>query len=286
MYLIPMAKQKKEKKPKRSFFSYNEENMNDPIKAVRENGMSRKTAAKTFEIPRSTLIRKLSGAVPLKRKMGPRTELSPAEETLLVDWILAMARKGFPVHRTNLLTTVKKILEATDREVRYVTGMSGRSWFEGFLKRHPNIKQKHAESLSKARVAVTQDRIEGWFDEILDYHLKQEKLDHILEDSTRIFNADEAGFSLCPKSGKVLGPNSYKEDFYQRVSSEKEQITVMATFSADGKYVPPLLIFSYKKLPKVIVETIPENWGLGRSDSGWMNSEVFLNMFLIILSLF
>ncbi|KAJ8931939.1 hypothetical protein NQ314_015101 [Rhamnusium bicolor] len=28
-------------------------------------------------------------------------------------------------------------------------------------------------------------------------------------------------------------------------------------------------------MPKVTVESIPENWGLGRSDSGWMNSEVF-----------
>lgn len=80
---------------------------------------------------------------------------------------------------------------------------------------------------------------------------------------------------MCPKTGKVLGPTQSKEDFYTMVASEKEQITVMATFSADGTVVPPMLIFPYKKMPKAIVESVPETWALGRSDSGWMNSEVF-----------
>jgi hypothetical protein len=55
-------------------------------------------------------------------------------------------------------------------------------------------------------------------------------------DPNRIFNGDESGFALCPKSGKVLGPARSKEDFYERVTSEKEQITVMATFSANYYY--------------------------------------------------
>lgn len=60
-----------------------------------------------------------------------------------------------------------------------------------------------------------------------------------------------------------------------RVTSEKEQLTVMATFSADGKYLPPMIIFPYKRVPQAIAESVPENWGLGRSDSGWMTAEVF-----------
>jgi hypothetical protein len=94
-------------------------------------------------------------------------------------------------------------------------------------------------------------------------------------DPNRIFNGDESGFALSPKSGKVLGPARSKEDFYERVTSEKEQITVMATFSANGNIVPSMLIFPYKKMPKAIVESVPNNWALGRSDSGWINSEVF-----------
>lgn len=36
-----------------------------------------------------------------------------------------------------------------------------------------------------------------------------------------------------------------------------------------------MVIFPYKKIPKAIVESVPENWTLGRSDSGWITSEVF-----------
>jgi hypothetical protein len=129
------------------------------------------------------------------------------------------------------------------------------------LKRYPEIKQKHAESVSKAPAAVTQDRIHGWFAEVSDY-FKEKNLESVLLDPNHIFNGDESGFALCPKSGKVLGPARSKEDFYERVTSEKEQITVMATFSANGNIVPSMLIFPYKKM-------------LGRSDSGWINSEVF-----------
>ena len=250
--------------------------MQKAIQAVKENGLSKKKAAQQYHVPRSTLIRKMAGDSPCCRKMGPPSELSENEENVLVSWILAMAKRGFPVHKTNLIMSVKKYLEDNGREPRYLNKSKtpGRSWFEGFLKRHPEIKQKHAESLSKARAAVTQDRIHRWFDEILDY-FKENNLQDILRDPTRIFNGDESGFMLCPKSGNVLGPTKSKEDFYQRVSAEKEQITVMATFSADGKIVPLMLIFPYKKMPKAIVESIPENWALGRSDSGWINSEVF-----------
>lgn len=263
------------KPTKRQFFAYSEEDMQKAIEAVK-NGMTKKKAAIEYSVPRSTLLRKLSGHVPLRRKMGPPSELSETEENVLVEWILAMAKKGFPVHKVNLLQSVKKYLVESGKNVRYLNESltPGRAWFEGFLKRHPNIKEKHAESVSKARAAVTEDRIRGWFNEVLEY-FKEKKLEGVLLDPSRIFNGDESGFALCPKTGKVLGPTQIKEDFYERVSNEKEQITVMGTFSADGKVVPPMLIFPYKKMPRTIVESIPENWALGRSDSGWMNSEVF-----------
>lgn len=273
--MAPKKKSKSQKHP-RIFFSYTEEHLQQAIKAVQENGSSKKKAAKQFGVPRSTLVRKLSGNVSLERKMGPSTELSKMEEEVLVKWILAMARKGFPVHKRNLLITVQKLVRDSEKPKRFFSdnGLPGRSWFKCFLRRHPSIKQKHAESVSKARAAVTRDRLENWFDEILNY-LKEGKLDSILEDPGRIFNGDEAGFKLCPTSGKVLGPAKNAEDFYERVSSEKEQITVMAAFSASGTTVPPMLIFPYKKMPKKIVESVPDTWGLGRSESGWMNSEVF-----------
>lgn len=58
---------------------------------------------------------------------------------------------------------------------------------------------------------------------------------------------------MCPKSRKGLGLTENKENFYVRVTSKNEQLTVltvMATFSAVGKCIPPMIIFFYKRVPQ------------------------------------
>jgi hypothetical protein len=64
--------------------------------------------------------------------------------------------------------------------------------------------------------------------------LKSQVLD-ILEDPSRIFNGDETSFSMCPKSGKVLAPKGYKNIYEVKKGNEKETITVLLVFSADGR---------------------------------------------------
>ncbi|XP_050502477.1 uncharacterized protein LOC126881871 [Diabrotica virgifera virgifera] len=244
------------------------------IDAVKNEGMSKKCAAKEFCVPRTTLKRRLENNC-LKRKMGPKSILSEGEEKLLANWILSMGRKGFPVNATNLISTVHKIMKETGRSTVFKDGMPGKTWFAAFLRRHPEIKKRRAESITKSRAAVSKADIEKWFNEIENY-LKEEGMIDILKYPNRIYNADETGFSLDPKSGIVLGPAKLEEDFYERKSNaEKEQITVMACFSADGITVPPMVIYPYKKIPKDIVNSAPPEWAVGRSDSGWMNSEVF-----------
>ncbi|KAB0799878.1 hypothetical protein PPYR_07758 [Photinus pyralis] len=82
---------------------YSKENMIMAIEAVTKNGINKKAAAREFKVPRSTLVRRLALATPYSRKMGPATEIPEAEEKIIENWVLAMARKGFPVHRQNLI---------------------------------------------------------------------------------------------------------------------------------------------------------------------------------------
>jgi hypothetical protein len=157
------------------------------------------------------------------------------------------------ITKINLIESVKKYLVENNKNVHYFNNeilTPGKAWFLGFLKRHPRIKERQAEAVSKARAAVTIDRIHGWFDEILDY-IKEQTLEHVLLDPNRIFNGDEAGFAMCPKSGKVLGPTKIIEDFYERVNNEKEQITVMGTFSSSGNVVPPIHIKPFLTLSEI-----------------------------------
>lgn len=65
-------------------------------------------------------------------------------------------------------------------------------------------------------------------------------------------------------------------NFYEIAkNSEKENITVLCTYSAGGNVLPPMIIYPYKRIPNYIYQSVPGNWGIGRSDSGWMVSATF-----------
>jgi hypothetical protein len=61
----------------------------------------------------------------------------------------------------------------------------------------------------------------------------------------------------------------------KKKGTDKEAITVLLVFSASGKTVNPMVVFPCVRLPKNIVESMPPSWFLGRSETGWMRSEVF-----------
>lgn len=63
---------------------------------------------------------------------------------------------------------------------------------------------------------------------------------------------------------------------YQHVNSdEKECLTVLVTGNAAGALVDTMIVFRYERIPGVIASSLPEHWGIGRSESGWMSGETF-----------
>lgn len=63
--------------------------------------------------------------------------------------------------------------------------------------------------MTSASGNVSETNIKKWFDDLYQY-LTEEKLADILNDPVRVFNGDETGFSLCPKTKSVLGPRGAK----------------------------------------------------------------------------
>lgn len=58
-------------------------------------------------------------------------------------------------------------------------------------------------------------------------------------------------------------------------NDEKECLTTLVMCNAAGDLPPPLVVYSYKRIPKVIASTFPKNWAIGRSENGWMTQESF-----------
>jgi len=171
--------------------------------------------------------------------------------------------------------SVQKVIKDFPRTTPFKDSRPGEKWMKLFLKRNSEITKRNTEVISKARAAVTEEKISDWFQE-LDNFLINECCRDVLDDPSRIFNCDETGLQTCPKSGRVLGPRHIK-DFYEIAQGhEKECIgnRIMYLFcrwycsTTNGSY-------PYKRIPTSLMATFPNNWMIGRLDSGWMVSSTF-----------
>ena len=95
-------------------------------------------------------------------------------------------------------------------------------------------------------------------------------------DPSRLINFDETAFFLNQKGTKVLAGKGDKT-IYQRVNSDdKKCLTVLITGNANGSVVTPLMVYKYGSLLPKTTLNFPSSWALGKSDSGWMWAELFL----------
>ena len=68
-------------------FSYSYSQMEAAINAVQNRGLGKKTAAKMYNVPRSTLQDKIAGRTPLGRKMGKDPYLSRDQEQQIAEYV-------------------------------------------------------------------------------------------------------------------------------------------------------------------------------------------------------
>lgn len=63
---------------------------------------------------------------------------------------------------------------------------------------------------------------------------------------------------------------------YNFVSNdEKECLTTLITANVAGMLKPPMIMFNYERIPAHISSLMPQGWGIGKSESGWMTGQSF-----------
>lgn len=256
---------------------YTKEALDEALEKINTKTMSLRAVAKTYNIPRATLQFKLKNPTS-KSQFGPTPYLTFEEENAITEWLIKMARKGFPRKSDDVLDTVQKFLTDNPRVTPFVNNRPGQGWLKAFLKLHPSLVKRTSEGVTKASACVSEADIKKWFLEIRNYFTSENLLEAI-QDPKRVFNADETGFQLCPSTGRVLAAKGDRNVYSVELGNSKENVTVLFTFSADGTTCPPLIVFPYKRLPEKIASSVPPKWGIGRSDTGWMTADVF-NQFI------
>lgn len=89
-------------------------------------------ACKAYGIPQSTVRYRLSGKWTTKVRKGPLTVLTDDEERKLVQYLVTMEKKGFPVVKELLLHKVKTFCDANSRPNPFTDNVPGKYFI--FLK--------------------------------------------------------------------------------------------------------------------------------------------------------
>ncbi|XP_044753622.1 chaetoglobosin A biosynthesis cluster protein C-like [Coccinella septempunctata] len=188
---------------------YDEELLQKALREI-EEGEAKKKVARKYNIPRATLQFRLSNKFK-KISHGPNPILTTDEEEMLVRWISDCVIKGFPQRKEDLQASVKNFLDENPRPNPFKDNLPGDGWYKSFLRRHPVLTERQSEGVTPSSANVSESDIRGWFTNIENY-LKENDLFQILEDPSRIFNADETNFQLCPKTKTVIAPKGSRNN--------------------------------------------------------------------------
>lgn len=167
-------------KQKRHFFRYDETVLQKALIEINAGNMSINRASQEFNVPKTTIIDRMKGrSSENKRKTGPEPLLSRNAEIKLKEWVVNIAKCGFPLKKTDLLETVEKIAKDLGKSHLFKDGKPGQKWYMNFLKRHSEISLREAESVNRARAVITEQYIRAWFRDLKAY-LETNKLNNIM----------------------------------------------------------------------------------------------------------
>lgn len=237
--------------------------------AVINKEMSQRRAALQFNVPRQTIRDRIIGKIdPECVTTGRSPVFSLEEEARIVDHIKEMASFGYGYTRqevTDLGTDFAHCLNKKPPNESLTL-----RWFEGLMRRWPELKVTRPRSLEVQRAKCgTVDNVKKYFsslEEVVDrYNLKDKP--HL------IFNVDEKGLTSDHKPPSVVAGIDCTTS--EVTSGRSSTTTVLGCGNASGFAIPPYFVFEGKRMiPELMNGATPGAAGTV-SDSGWSNTKVF-----------
>nr|CAI5847399.1 unnamed protein product [Callosobruchus analis] len=182
-------------------------------------------AALKYKIPRATLQFRRSSKFKKKTSLGPTPYLTSEEELLLVDYIIHCSNKGSPRRKVDTQLTVKSFLDKTPRNTHFRNNSPSEAWYKSFLMRHPIITERTPEGVTAASSNISESDIRKWFNDIKSYIISKNRVG-VLNDPSKLFNANETCFNLCPKTSTVLAPRGAKNVYEIEHASPKHKSVI------------------------------------------------------------
>ena len=251
---------------------YTTEQLQEAINSVKQSKLSISQASREFGVPRKTIDDHVKKS--MKFKPGPNSEITTEEETALVQYAKYLANRGFPMTRAIFRQFIISLLKRSGRETKFKLdkGPSDK-WFRGFLKKHEELTEREPELQDRSRNRMSNPTVMKQYFDLLG-----ETINSLGLKPHQIYNCDETGWSGKEKSRqKVIAVKGHHS--YQQALMSSGHVTAHLCICADGRVLPTFIIFE-KSLPHIdYKDGVPGDWLFGHSESGYMDSVLFLAWF-------
>ena len=225
--------------------------------------------AKDFGLSETTLRRAVTNGGPPKRPGAPNV-LTSHEENQLVGYCINMQKLGFGLTKRGVNHCVMEMMKLNKRSHPFGEAGPGQDWWECFMKDHPELSFRVPQNLSEARAQKANKTI-------VDDHFK--KLKQIIDENSlsaaQIWNMDETGFVIVPKLEKVIAKKGARQVHKIAQGNSHDHISVAPTISADGSYIPPLIIYKGVRTIPGLLDGAPPGTVMGFTSTGYMREDLF-----------
>ena len=248
--------------------TYSEEDLTTALAAYRNGDYtSIRKCAYAFNIPVTTLSKRLSTRTSRSQSHELQKILSTAEEKTLLKTVTRLSKSGCPITLPLIRDLAEEIRLSRFRLSSTPTSYPpiSKRWIDKFRKRYPELKTVYSRALDANRFeGVNYPVVNAYFNALTDLFLENPY------PSDAIFNVDETGFALgTTLPSKVLIKRGDTTAF-KKISGRQEWITAIECIGASGVALPPLLIFKAKYTNTAwIPASTPEKWKFSTSNSGW-----------------
>ena len=148
---------------------------------------------------------------------------------------------------------------------------AGPDWLKYFFKRYPDLSIRQTEPTSLARTTgFNKVQVDRFF----------QLLRKIISDCNiapnKIFSMDETGISTVQKSSKIIAQKEVKQVGKISSAERGKTVTAICCVNSIGCYIPPIFIFSRKRLaPALMSDDTPQGAKGFTPDSEWRDGKRF-----------
>nr|XP_047137564.1 MFS-type transporter clz9-like [Hydra vulgaris] len=202
-------------------------------------------AAKECSVPKETNRRRIKQQeFKANKREGRKSVLSDNDETMIVAAAQYCQRYGLPLDSLDINNLVAQFCTAMRMKTLFKNGIPGKDWIISFRKRHVDKLRLHKPEILTFLRAKSVTR---------------EVLDNILSD---VIHNNNIVQKVTASSGKAV-------------------YSVLFCVSADGRYLPPFVVFKGEGyLYSKWIENGPPGCAFGATESGWMQDFLFENGFV------